>query len=128
MMSDLYQEHILDHYANPRNEGSLENPDIVADGDNPSCGDKVHLEIILDKSGRVSQVAFQGEGCMVSMASASIFTERVKGKSLAELESLTEDQVVGWLDVPVGDGRRRCALAPFEALQKGLKQHREQGQ
>jgi len=125
-MSDLYSEHILDHYANPRNWGRLETPDIVADADDPSCGDQVHIEIRLDGEGRVSEVAFEGEGCMVSMASASIFTEQIKGKSLEELASLTEEDVLAMLEVPVGSGRRRCALTPLVALRAGLKARRTQ--
>ncbi len=123
-MSDFYREHILDHYAHPRNWGRLENPDIVADSDDPSCGDQVHLELALDDEGRVRQVAFEGEGCMISMASASIFTEYLEGKSLADLERITEDEVLALLDAPVPPSRRRCALAPLAALRAGLQAYR----
>ena len=119
-MEDLYREHILDHYAHPRNWGRLENPDIVADADDPSCGDQVHIEIALDPEGRVEQVAFEGEGCIISMASSSIFTERIKGMSLEELAALTEEEVLAMLDAPVGSNRRRCALTPLVALRAGL--------
>lgn len=124
-MDNLYKEHILDHYAHPRNWGRLQNPDLVADADDPSCGDQVHIEIALDSTGRVEQVAFEGEGCMISMASASIFTEYMKGKSLEELGALTEDEVLALLDAPVGPGRRRCALTPLNALQARLKTREE---
>ncbi|HIE39661.1 MAG TPA: SUF system NifU family Fe-S cluster assembly protein [Anaerolineae bacterium] len=120
-MDDLYREHILDHYAHPRNRGRLEAPDIIADADDPSCGDQVHIEIALDPEGRIAQVAFEGEGCIVSMASASIFTEHIKGKSLEELASLTEEEVLAMLDAPVGSHRRRCALTPLTALRAGLR-------
>ncbi|MCS7282937.1 MAG: iron-sulfur cluster assembly scaffold protein [Anaerolineae bacterium] len=123
-MSDFYREHILDHYAHPRNWGRLKNPDIVADSDDPSCGDQVHLELALDEGGRVSQVAFEGEGCMVSMASASIFTEYLRGKSLEDLERLTEEEVLALLDAPIPPSRRRCALAPLVALRAGLQAYR----
>lgn len=127
-MSDLYRKHILDHYAHPRNWGHLHRPDIVADADDPSCGDQVHIEIGLDPEGRVAQVAFEGEGCMVSMASASIFTEHIRGKSLEELESLTDDDFLAVLDAPIGPSRRRCALVPLVALRAGLKARRQQKQ
>lgn len=123
-MSDFYREHILDHYAHPRNWGRLQNPDIVADSDDPSCGDQVHLELALDEEGRVRQVAFEGEGCMVSMASASIFTEYLRGKSLEDLERLTEDEAIALLDAPIPPSRRRCALAPLFALRAGLRAYR----
>jgi nitrogen fixation NifU-like protein len=121
MSDDLYRPHVLDHYAHPRNWGRLERPDIVADADDPSCGDQVHIEIALDAEGRVGRVAFEGEGCIVSMASASIFTERIKGRSLAELRAISEDDVLAWFDVPVGRARRRCALLPLQVLRAALK-------
>lgn len=123
-MNTLYTETLLDHYAHPRNWGRLAAPDIVADNDDPSCGDQVHLELALDAEGRVAQVAFEGEGCMVSMASASIFTEQVKGKRLEELEALTEEEVLNWLEAPVPPSRRRCALSPLIALRAGLAAYR----
>ncbi len=123
-MSTMYTETILDHYAHPRNWGRLAAPDIVADTDDPSCGDQVHLELALDAEGRVAQAAFEGEGCMISMAAASLFTERVKGMRLEELESLTEEEVLHWLDAPIPPTRRRCALSPLVALRAGLAAYR----
>jgi len=119
-MSDLYREHILDHYANPRNRGRLDGPDIVADADDPSCGDQVHIEIGLDEAGHVARVAFDGEGCLISMASASMFTEYIKNRSLAELESITEEDVLALLNAPLPPRRRRCALLPLEVLRQAL--------
>jgi nitrogen fixation NifU-like protein len=121
---DLYREHILDHYAHPRNWGRLANPDIVADADDPSCGDRVRIEICLDDARHVGQIAFEGEGCMISMAATSILTEHVKGRSLEELASLTEDNMLALVDVPVGLSRRRCALLPLKVLQSGLRAYR----
>ena len=124
-MNDIYKPHVLDHYANPRNWGRLDAPDVIADADDPSCGDQVHIEIHLDGTGRVEQVAFEGEGCMVSMASASMFTEYIGGKSLEELETIAEQDVLDMLDVAVDARRRRCALTPLVALRAGLKGHRQ---
>jgi nitrogen fixation NifU-like protein len=120
MSDDLYREHILDHYAHPRNWGWLVEPDIVGDADDPSCGDQVRIEIGLDAARCVGQVAFEGEGCMISMAAASILTEHVKGKSLEELAALTEEDMLVLVDAPVGPGRRRCALLPLQVLQSGV--------
>ncbi len=125
-MSELYREHILDHYANPRNQGRLDAPDIAADTNDPSCGDQVHIEIGLDDEGRVARVAFDGEGCVISMASSSIFTEHVLSMSLAELEAITEEDVLSWLNVPIGSARRRCALAPLRALRSGLETYKQE--
>ena len=121
MNDDLYRQHILDHYAHPRNWGRLDDPDVVADADEPSCGDQVRIELALDSDGRIEQVAFEGQGCMISMASASIFTEYVKGKSLEELESLTEEDVLALVDAPVGRSRRRCALLPLKVLRSAVR-------
>lgn len=125
--NDLYREHILDHYGHPRNRGHLDDPDIVADADEPSCGDQVRLELAVNSDGRVQQVAFEGEGCMISMASASILTEHIEGRSLDELKSLTEDDMLALVDAPVGSSRRRCALLPLKVLQSGLRMHSERG-
>lgn len=126
-MNTLYTETILDHYAHPRNWGRLPSPDIVADNDDPSCGDQVHLEIALDPDGRVAQVAFEGDGCMISMASASLFTEHLQGKRVKDLEALTEEEVLSWLDAPIPPNRRSCALSPLVALRAGLTAYRRAG-
>lgn len=120
MSDDLYQPHILDHYGHPRNWGRLEHPDLVGDADEPSCGDQVHIELALDSAGRVAQVAVEGEGCMISMAAASILGEAIKHKSLEELRALTDDDMLAMVGVPVGASRRRCALLPLQVLQLAL--------
>jgi len=86
---DLYQEIILDHNRRPRNFGSLADANCSAEGDNPLCGDRIHLEIELAE-GRISDIAFQGAGCAISTASASLMTDAVKGKTLEEAHSLFE--------------------------------------
>jgi len=126
MNGGLYREYILDHYAHPRNWGRLVEPDIVGDADNPSCGDQVRIEIGLDAARRVGQVAFEGEGCMISMAAASILTEHVKGKSLEELAALTEEDMLALMDAPVGLTRRRCALLSLQVLQSGIGAYLEE--
>lgn len=119
-MSDSYPPHILDHYGNPRNWGRLERPHVVADADEPSCGDRVHIELALDEEERVDQVAIEGEGCMISMAAASILGEFIKGKSLEELKRLTEDEMLKLVNIPVSASRRDCALLPLRVLQRAL--------
>ncbi len=122
MSGGLYRKHILDHYGNPRNWGRLEAPDIVGDAANPSCGDQIRIELALDGMERVVDVAFEGEGCMISLASSSIFTERVKGMSIEELAAITEDDVLTWLDAVVGRSRRACALMPLSVLRRALQE------
>ena len=87
---DLYQEVILDHNKHPRNRGVLSDPDHQADGDNPLCGDKLTLYLEMDGD-RVRDIRFEGKGCAISVASASLMTEAIKGKSTQEIEALFED-------------------------------------
>ena len=88
-LGELYQELIVDHSKHPRNFGKLEHPDHEATGYNPLCGDKVTVYLKME-NGVVSDLRFEGVGCAISTASASLMTERIKGKTLAEAESLFE--------------------------------------
>jgi nitrogen fixation protein NifU and related proteins len=87
-LRDLYQEVILDHGRKPRNFRRLEDADRTARGDNPMCGDRMDLWLKLGPEGRIADAAFQGRGCAISMASASLMTETVKGKRPAEAKDL----------------------------------------
>ncbi|NHZ73589.1 MAG: SUF system NifU family Fe-S cluster assembly protein [Nitrospirae bacterium] len=88
-LTDLYQEVILDHNKHPRNFGQIEAADHCAQGNNPLCGDQLKLYLKMDGD-RVAEVRFEGQGCAISTASASILTEVVLGKTLAEVETLFE--------------------------------------
>ena len=90
-LKDLYQEIILDHGKNPRNFGKCKNFTNDAKGHNPLCGDKVHLFLKLDENKNVNDISFEGEGCAISMASASIMTDLIKGKSDNEAKEIIED-------------------------------------
>ena len=89
-LRDLYQEVILDHGRKPRNFRRLEDADRAARGDNPMCGDRMELWLKLGPAGEIADAAFQGRGCAISMASASLMTETVRGKSAAQAEELGE--------------------------------------
>jgi len=86
-LKDLYREVILDHNRSPRNFGRLDPADGSADGHNPLCGDQLHLSLRLQGT-RLADLRFEGHGCAISVASASLMTEAVKGRSRAEVESL----------------------------------------
>lgn len=90
-LRDLYQEVILDHGRKPRNFRRLEHADRTARGDNPMCGDRMELFLALAPDGAIADAAFQGRGCAISMASASLMTETVKGKTAAQAHRLAED-------------------------------------
>ena len=90
-LKELYQEIILDHAKNPRNKGKCENYNHDAKAHNPLCGDKVHIFINLDSEKNIRGLSFEGEGCAISLASASILTDIVKGKNLSFTQKLAND-------------------------------------
>ena len=87
-LKELYQEIILDHGKNPRNLRKTENFNKDAKGHNPLCGDKVHLFLKLDENRKINDISFEGEGCAISMASASIMTDLMKGKNETEVKEI----------------------------------------
>jgi len=126
MSSSMYQEYILDHYRQPRNRGRLASPDISHYGVNPLCGDALRIDVQLDGSGqRVEKILFSGEGCAISQASASIMTELAEGKTLAELQAWTRDDVLNWLGIPLSPMRLKCALLALKVLQAGIQQYEQ---
>ncbi len=89
-LQDLYQEVIVDHNRSPRNFGRIENPDRTVEGYNPLCGDKLNLYVKFDGD-RIGDVKFDGSGCAISVASASLMTEALKGRTRAEAEQVFND-------------------------------------
>ena len=90
-LKELYQEIILDHGKNPRNKGKCEGFTNDAKAHNPLCGDKVHIYLKVNKDKQIENLSFEGEGCAISLASASILTETVKGKDLSFIKKISED-------------------------------------
>lgn len=137
-LSDLYQEVILDHNRHPRNFGVLADADRTAEGYNPLCGDRLHLYVTLDGD-RITRVMFEGSGCAISKASASLLTEAVTGKTMAEAaeifdafhkmvtgerEADLDDEVLGKLAVLGGvrefPVRVKCASLAWHTLKSAL--------
>ena len=115
-----YEEVILEHWRNPRNKGSLENPDIDVVEANPLCGDVVRLQLSV-KEGTVKDVRFEGQGCAISQAAASLLTEMIKGKTLSELKEMKDEELLSALGGVIKT-RLSCALLPLRALRKGLSE------
>ena len=90
-IKDLYQEIILDHGKNPRNLGKFDNYNKDAKGNNPLCGDNVHVYLRLNENKKVEDIAFEGHGCAISMASASIMTDMIRGKEEKEVKEIVTD-------------------------------------
>ncbi len=121
----LYQAQILEHYKHPKNKGVLDPATHTASESNPLCGDSISLTLRVDGSERVEDIRFDGEGCAVSMASASILTEQVKGKSLEQLRALDREEVLKNLGVPLSAVREQCALLSLHVLRRALGETKE---
>ena len=139
-LRDLYQQVILDHSRNPRNHGEIPPPCLHAHGDNPSCGDEIDVWLRLSEDGQnIEELKFTGQGCAISQASASMMTQKIKGKSKAQAAAMRED----FRRVVMGDGapadedalgelillegvqkfpqRVKCAMLAWRALEQALE-------
>ncbi len=119
-MDDLYREIILDHYRNPRNKGELENPTHTFQDDNPLCGDRIRIDLKVNGDGAIDQVRFNGEGCAISQASASMLTEMISGKTLEEAKALSKQDILDALGIQLGPVRIKCALLPLKVLKGAI--------
>lgn len=120
VIMQLYRYELMDHYKNPRNHGLLVNADFVSREHNPSCGDAVTVSGQC-KDGILVAVGFEGVGCVISLAAASLLFEFCKNKSCAEIATFDKDIIVRLLGIDIGPTRLRCALLPLQALQQGVR-------
>ena len=129
--NDIYREEIMEHYRNPQNFGTMKLPTFEAESVNPLCGDKILLQLKVNKKGVVEQVRFSGSGCALSIASSSQFTEWMVGKSVKKLKSTGPDQIQKLMRADIGSStdadaystgpaRLPCMLISLYALQKML--------
>jgi len=121
-MPALYSDILLDHFRHPRNYGSLTAPDISNEQFNPLCGDRIRLELKLDQS-IVSEARFKGDACAISTAAASLLTELILGKDIAELADIPDARLLSALESDIQPARLQCALLPLQALREGLKDY-----
>jgi nitrogen fixation protein NifU and related proteins len=141
-LDTLYRQVIMDHYKNPRNKGVLENDSLTINMNNPTCGDRIQLTLKLEE-GVVKDAKFEGEGCSISMSSASMMTQAVKGKKLEEALKLSEvfslmmqgkeyDDSLDLGDIEALQGvskfpaRIKCATLAWKAMEKGIKEEEQQ--
>src|SRR5690242_19476498 len=113
-------EFLVDHYQNPRNRGALEDADVHLSGGNPGCADRVEMYAKVSPDGRVEDVTFEGEGCTISMAAASLVTEMGKGMTRDEVEDLSYETLIDDLGREVVMARPTCATVGLGTLKKGL--------
>jgi nitrogen fixation NifU-like protein len=115
MSDELYDDHILDNYESPYHRGHIEKPTIAHEDSNPLCGDEVHLELLVENN-KVKEAWFDGHGCAVSQAAASILTHEIEGKSLEELKAFQAPQMLDLLKVRLTASRQKCGLLCFKIL------------
>ena len=120
----LYQDLILDHYRNPRNQGVLKAPTHLAAANNPTCGDRLEMQLSV-KNGIIADVKFSGSGCAISQASASLLSEFVKGKTIAEASALDTSGLLALLGVSLSPNRLKCALLSLETFSKAVTSKQE---
>lgn len=118
-MNDLYRELILDHYQHPHNHGEIPDADISYEDSNPLCGDKIRIDIKL-RGDIVEDVKFNGKGCAISQASASLLTDELIGKSLDEIKKMDKQFILDLLGIPLGPTRIKCALLPLKVIKAGV--------
>lgn len=121
-MDNLYRDFILEHYRNPHNKGVLEPHDLGFADSNPTCGDELSMTLVLDPAAeRIADVAFDGRGCAISQASASILTDELRGMSLDEAREMDPKDLLEGLGVPIGPARLKCALLAYKVLQGAVR-------
>jgi nitrogen fixation NifU-like protein len=114
-MDDLYREHILEHYKHPQNYGRLDRHDLDFEDTNPLCGDELRFELRLE-DGRIADLRFEGHGCAISQAAASMVSEEVKGLTVDELLRLDRHFVLDLLGIDISATRMKCALLSLKVL------------
>lgn len=120
MEDSIYREQIIDLFENPLNFGRLDPSDFIYEEDNPLCGDVIEISVRLDEQNRVEDVNWQGHGCAISQASASLLTEEIKGKTLDEVKAFSKEQLLDLLGIQLSMTRVKCALLSLKVLKAGV--------
>ncbi len=122
-LDSLYREVILDHYKNPRGHGVIAGADAEAEGQNPLCGDEVSIAVAFDGD-TIADVKFQGRGCAISQAATSMLMDMVKGRSAEEVASMSRDELLDEVGIPLTPVRLKCALLGLGVLKLALHKGR----
>ena len=119
MPIDIYAEEIVSHYEHPHNKGELADASVSQHNYNPVCGDEMTMYLMI-KDGAVSDVKFKGVGCAISMATASMLTDFIKGKSLKEIEGMGVNTIIGLIGIDPGPARLKCATLSLRTLKEAV--------
>jgi len=117
---DLYDDHILDHFESPYHKGHLPHPTCSHSDRNPICGDQITVELLVDENDVVKEAYFDGKGCAISQASASILCESIEGKTLQDLRDFQAQNMLDLLKVRLTASRQKCGLLGFKVLKTML--------
>ena len=118
----MYRQQILDHYKNPRNYGEIEGATFTHVGENPMCGDTIEMDVVLDDDEEtIEAVAFRGDGCAISQASASMLSERLPGTAIEDLQAMDRDDIIDMLGVDISPMRVKCAVLAEKVAQDGAE-------
>ncbi len=117
---DIYEEHVLDHYEDPYHRGDCEHATHEHEGNNPLCGDVVRVDLQIDSGGDIRQAWFDGEGCVISQASASMLMEKIEGMSRDKIKQFTADQMLELFGPKLTPNRQKCCLLPWRVVQSAL--------
>jgi nitrogen fixation protein NifU and related proteins len=118
---DIYAEIILDHFKNPRNKGLIAEAQVHGKDLNPLCGDQVTISLKVNDEDEIEKYGFEGSGCAISMAAASMLGEQLTGMKLAEVEKISQEKMVEWLGVEISAARVKCALLALSCIKKAIK-------
>ena len=123
MMHNIYQEILMDHYKNPRNRGHVSHYSFIAEQRNSSCGDEIVCSGIIAHD-ILQDIRFEGKGCVISQATASLLSERVKGRSVQDICLINKDDLSTMIGMQLGPVRMQCALLSLIALSDGINKHK----
>jgi nitrogen fixation protein NifU and related proteins len=118
-----YIEFILDHYHHPHHKGKLDDPDLLVNGGNPGCGDIVTIYVSVDENDCVADAKFDGQGCTISMAAASLVMDSIIGKTIAEIDAMEYDELLEELGREVVQSRLRCATLALDTIKAGAREY-----
>lgn len=116
---NLFAEEIISHYEHPHNKGKMVSPSSKMHGFNPTCGDELTLYLSIE-NGRIKDAKFEGSGCAISMASASMLTDYIKGAELKKLEGMGVKDIIGLIGLDPGPARLKCATLSLRALKEAI--------
>lgn len=128
-MNDIYCDQVMDHYRNPSNRGMLDHPDASYEDQNPLCGDTIRIDLryepplsqdVASAQRRIATVRFSGSGCAISQAAASMLTEMVTGRTVAQASALTKDDLLTELGISLSPTRLKCALLALKVFKAAL--------